>query len=211
MSDKTGPAMGWAPSPTARLASPSGGIAASRCQWQMKRSRNFRSGRKTQANECAQRFSGTARRRCQRRVLPPPPGALGVPQCAHWGGGGTADGGVSPSPVPVGATCGRPPSCAHVRQTAEQCSALRRRRTSLRRGRRPRRPAVPRPLCHCEPMRLASPARGGVTGARAGDGGVLRFPRPRRGDSRIARGLGQTSDKRAVEGASPYGANHRPP
>ena len=35
-----------------------------------KRSRNFRSGRKTQANECAQRFSGTARRRWQRRVTP---------------------------------------------------------------------------------------------------------------------------------------------
>ncbi len=40
------------------LASPSGGIAASRCQWQMKRSRNFRSGRKTQANKrmCAAFF-----------------------------------------------------------------------------------------------------------------------------------------------------------
>ena len=38
------------------------------------------------------------RGRWQRRVLPPPPGALGVPQCAHWGGGGTADGRGSPAP-----------------------------------------------------------------------------------------------------------------
>ena len=82
-------------------------------------------------------------------ALPPPPGALGVPQCAHWGGGGAADGRGLPwqsvlpspchcepvtdvtgvairSPVPVGATIGRPPSHAHVRQAAEQCSALRR-------------------------------------------------------------------------------------
>ena len=54
-------------------------------------------------------------------VLPPPPGALGVPQCAHWGGGGTADGrGFSVGSDPQIA----PPTGANVRQTG-------------RRGRRP--------------------------------------------------------------------------
>ena len=111
--------------------------------------------------------------------MPLPPTCARVRQ--HGTGHGLGAVPYSASPIlRRGDPCGRPPSCAHVRQTAEQCSALRRRRTSLRRGRRPRRPAVPRPLCHCEPMRLASPARGGVTGARAGDGGVP--PVLRRGD-----------------------------
>ena len=77
-----------------------------------------------------------------------------------------------------GDPCGRPPSCAHIRQTAEQCSALRCRRTSLRRGRRPRRPAVPRsPVianqCALPPLQgEVSPALAPVTEGS---------PRPRRG------------------------------
>ena len=43
---------------------PQGGIAASRCRWQKKRSRNFRSGRKNGASERANIFPGTARRNC---------------------------------------------------------------------------------------------------------------------------------------------------
>ena len=50
---------GWA---ARGLASLLGGIAVSRCQWQKKRSRNFRSGRKNGASERANIFPGTARR-----------------------------------------------------------------------------------------------------------------------------------------------------
>ncbi len=108
-----------------RLPPPSGGIAASRCQWQKKRSRNFRSGRKTQANECAQRFSGTARRRCQRRVTP------------------AADGRGSP----VGSDPQiAPPTSTRVRQ------ADRRGRRPLRSGRRfPRRGGAKCPLGYAPP------------------------------------------------------------
>ena len=101
-----------------------------------KRSRNFRSGRKTQANECAQRFSGTARRRWQRRVLPPPPGALGVPQCAHWGGG-----------VVLPLSLRLPCHCEPVTDVTGVAIRLLR----LRRGGAcPSRRAPP--PCHCEPV-----------------------------------------------------------
>ena len=135
--------------------------------------------------------------------LPPPPGALGVPQCAHWGGGGAVDGRGSPrhsaSFVSVGAAISRPQTWANVRQAG-------------RRGHRPLRskPAFPRRDEHCS---SANPGAGRTNGRpmvvptakrEPVGGGALDAPSPE-GRLSAARRPAPVSDRRAGN-TRPYAA-----
>ena len=98
----------------------------------MKRSRNFRSGRKTQANECAQRFSGTARRRWQ----PPIPREAADGRGSPWQSASPVSsvGAIHESPADL-----RPDPTDGRAMLGPTVVAIRIPRP--RRGRRPRRPA----------------------------------------------------------------------